>query len=215
VVDLASMLSQRDRFRLEQLARAARSEENGKGVQLQFVLVPTLDGEPIEDFSIRVAEAWKIGTKGKDNGLLFVVARDERRTRIEVGGGLEGGLTDLQAGRILRDIVQPAFREGRYGDGLYDGAYQSLTLLGAVPAAPLTHRRPEPVGSGLIGFLIFLVILAVLSALVRSRGRSGFFGPGGYYGGGFGSGGYGGGGGGGGWGGGGGGFSGGGASGGW
>ncbi len=210
------MLSAQDSARLESLARAVRSSENGNGVQLQFLLVPSLDGESIEDFSIRVAEAWKIGTKGKDNGLLFVVARDEHRTRIEVGGGLEGGLTDLQAGRILRDVVQPAFRAGQFGEGLYAGATHALALLGALPEglaidrAPPPGTRSLPRGGGLIGLLLFLVIFSVLSALLRPR-RSGFFGRGGFYGGGFG----GGGGGGGGWSGGGGGFSGGGASGGW
>jgi uncharacterized protein len=216
VVDLASMLSTADRSRLEELARLAREQENGNGVQLQFLLVPSLQGVPIEDFSIRVAEAWKIGSKGKDNGLLFVVSRDDRRTRIEIGGGLEGELTDLQSARILRNIVQPEFREGRYGDGLYDGARQALAQLGALPAATsIAHGRPSSPQSGFLGLLIFLIILAVLGALLRSRGRSGFFAPGGYYGGGFGGGGGGGFGGGGGWSGGGGGFSGGGSSGSW
>ena len=73
VVDTAGLLDASDRRRLEDLARSARARENGEGVQLQYLIVPTLGGEPIEDFSIRVAEAWKIGSKGRDNGILVTV----------------------------------------------------------------------------------------------------------------------------------------------
>ena len=93
VVDQAGILDGGDQSRLDALARAARAEHGGQGVQLQFLTVPSLDGEPIEDFSIRVAEAWKIGSKGADNGVLVTVSRDDRAVRIEVGGGIEGGLT--------------------------------------------------------------------------------------------------------------------------
>ena len=97
---------------------------------------------------MRVAEAWKLGTKGKDDGVLVVVAVKDRKVRIEVGGGLEGGLTDAQSGRIIRSAIVPAFREGRYGEGLHAAGQQILGALGALPAgdgagaaAPGRRRR--------------------------------------------------------------------------
>jgi uncharacterized protein len=214
VVDEAGLLDPAGRQALEQLARSVRSQEQGRGVQLQFLLVPDLQGEPIEDFSIRVAEAWKIGTKGKDNGLLFVVSRDDHRARIEVGGGLEGGLTDARSGQIIRETLVPAFRAGQFGPGLHAAALQALAALGVVAAdrAPPMRRHSRGLGGPVM--LLFILPLLLLSAFGRKRRY--WYGGGPFIGGGWsgGSGGFGGGGGGG-WGGGGGGFSGGGASGSW
>ncbi|HZH02937.1 MAG TPA: TPM domain-containing protein, partial [Myxococcaceae bacterium] len=155
-MDEAGLLNARDSARLEALSRAVREGSGGAGVQLQFLLIPALEGEAMEAFSIRVAEAWKLGTRGQDNGLLFVVARDDRKMRIEVGGGIEGGLTDAQSGRIIRNTLAPAFRAGRYGDGLYAGAQEALSALGALPqdlrAAP---RRAAPRGTGGGSLLFF------------------------------------------------------------
>jgi uncharacterized protein len=232
VVDRAGTLDARWQKRLEDLSRAARAQNGGTGPQLQYLLVPTLDGEPIEDYSMRVAEAWKLGTKGKDDGVLVVIAVKDRKVRIEVGGGLEGGLTDAQAGRIIRTAIVPAFREGRYGDGLYGAGQQILGALGALPKSMSEPaRRPAasdsaehiPVVGTILGFLfgspalilliLFFVVVRALAAGKRGirRGPRGPWGGGGFGGGG----GWGGGGGGGGWSGGGGGFSGGGASGSW
>jgi uncharacterized protein len=226
VVDAAGMLDARSERALEELARAARAQEGGQGVQLQYLLVPSLEGEDVEGYSIRVAEAWKIGSKGKDNGVLVVVSRDDRAVRIEVGGGLEGGLTDLQSGRIIRNTIVPAFRAGQYGRGLYDAGVQILSALGALPRDGSVRVAPRPQGSlGLstliVGAFLLMFLFRILGAFggrrsVLGRRRHGgiFLGPPfGGWGGGGGFGGFGGGGGG--WGGGGGGFSGGGASGRW
>jgi uncharacterized protein len=224
VVDAAGLLDRGAARRLEGLARAARSAEGGQGVQLQYLLVRSLEGEPIEDYSIRVAEAWRIGTKGKDNGVLVTVAVEDRAVRIEVGGGLEGGLTDVQASRIIRGTIAPEFREGRYGDGLYDAGVQILSALGALPADVRQSARPRarPVGTAppFFGILVaLLVISSILGSIFRGFGpgrrRHLWWGGGPWSGGGWGGGGSWGGGGGGGWSGGGGGFSGGGASGRW
>lgn len=219
------MIDAASRQRLEQLSYAARGS-SGQGVQLQYLLVRTLGGEPIEDYAIRVAEAWKLGTAEADNGVLVVVAVDDRQVRIEVGNGIEGGLTDAQSGRIIRSTIAPAFQAGRYGDGLYAAGVQILSALGALPqgvAQPV--RRPAPgVHLGTTTILAFFVLMFLLRGLFgfgRRRRRSlwwfggpwigsgGFGGGRGRWGGGGGFGG------GGGWGGGGGGFSGGGASGRW
>jgi uncharacterized protein len=231
VVDQAGLLDRGSARRLETLARAARAGEGGQGVQLQYLIVRSLEGEPIEDYSIRVAEAWRIGTKGKDNGVLVTVAVEDRAVRIEVGGGLEGALTDAQSSRIVRGTIVPEFRAGRYGDGLYDAGVQILSALGALPAdVRQSARRARPVGVAppFVGLLVVLFVIAtIVGSVFRGFGprrRShlwgggpwggGPWGGGGWGGGGWGGGGLGGGGGGG-WSGGGGGFSGGGASGRW
>jgi uncharacterized protein len=219
-VDAAGLLDRAAARRLEALSRAARAVEGGQGVQLQYLVVRSLDGEPIEDYSIRVAEAWRIGTKGKDNGVLVTVAVEDRRVRIEVGGGLEGALTDVQASRIIRGTIQPEFREGRFGDGLYDAGVQILSALGSLPPdVRQGARRPRPVGVAppFFGLLVVLFVIAtILGNIFRGfgprRSRHLWWGGGPWMGGG-GGGSWGGGGGS--WGGGGGGFSGGGASGRW
>jgi uncharacterized protein len=223
VVDQAGLLSRAEARRLEQLSRAAREGGGGQAVQLQFLLVPSLEGDAIEEFSIRVAEAWRLGTKGRDEGVLVVVARDDRKVRIEVGGGLEGQLTDAQSSRIIRGVLTPAFRAGRYGDGLYDAGLQILAATGALPPEAARRQAARPSHGarfGGLGFLALFVGFIVLRALFfgfSSRRRRGFWGGGGPFigGGGLGGGWGRGGGGGGGWSGGGGGFSGGGSSGSW
>jgi uncharacterized protein len=220
VVDLTGTLGPGDVARLETLARQARAENGGAGVQLQLLLLRTLDGEAIEDYSMRVAEAWQIGSHQAGNGVLLTVALDDHQVRIEVGQGLEGDLTDAQSGRIIRDVLAPAFRAGRYGDGLYQASVQILGALGALPegltVARKAPRAAHPSSLGVLGLVVFFVVLRILSGFGGRRRRSlwglpWIVGGGGGWrgGGGFG------GGGGGGWSGGGGGFSGGGASGSW
>lgn len=214
VVDRAGVLSRGDVQRLDDLARGALAAQDGQGPQLGFLIVPSLEGEPIEDYSIRVAEAWKLGTAAKDNGLLFVVSTGDRKVRIEVGGGLEGEITDAQSSRIIREIIAPAFRQGDIGGGLYLGAQQALAYAGVEAGERVAHpQRGERHGVPLVVLLFFLLFF-VLGGL-GGRRRRGFWIGGGGFGGPFGGGGFGGGRGGGGWGGGGGGFSGGGSSGSW
>ncbi len=221
VVDAAGLLDGGSVRRLEALARAARAAEGGQGVQLQYLVVRSLEGAPIEDYSVRVAEAWKIGTKGEDNGVLVTVAVEDRAVRIEVGGGLEGGLTDAQASRIIRGTIVPAFRERRYGEGLHDAGVQILSALGALPADVRESARgrgrgvtglPPFAGAGIALFVILSILGNVFRGFGPRRRRHLWWGGGPWTGGGWGGGG---GGGGGGWSGGGGGFSGGGASGRW
>jgi uncharacterized protein len=229
VVDEAGLLSAGDARRLEALSRAAWELPADRRVQLQYLVVKSLDGDDIEGYAARAFEAWKLGDR-KDNGVLVVVSAGERRVRIETGYGNEGALTDAQAGRIIRGTIAPAFRAGRYGDGLYDAGVQILSALGALPEGGTARQvaRPQP-GLGLgATLLLFIVMLVVMGRMFtgfgprRRRWYGGFGGPfgglggwgGGLGGGGWSGGGWGGGGGGG-WGGGGGRSGGGGASGGW
>jgi uncharacterized protein len=214
VVDEAGMIPEDARQRIEQKLAAF---EQKTGDQVAVLTVNSLDGEPVEDYSMRVVETWKLGKKGKDNGVLFLVAKEDRKMRIEVGYGLEGDLTDLENGRILDNVVRPDFQKGDFGGGIEHGVDAILNALGggAVPvAAPQTEE--DEGGSDWFFYVVFAVILLIL--LSQGGRRRGPWGGGGYWGGGggFGGGGFsGGGGGGGGFSGGGGSFGGGGASGSW
>ncbi|MCF8215492.1 MAG: TPM domain-containing protein [Chlorobium sp.] len=209
--DLAGMISPEVEAALDTRLALIEKQES---TQIVILTVPSLEGDPVEDFSIKVAEAWKIGQKGVDNGLLFLVSRDDRKVRIEVGYGLEGRMTDLLAGRIVDTDVVPLFRAGQFDAGFQKGVESIiLAVQGEYKAAPAKEKRGTPS----LGLLV-LIILFIYFISQISRGGGPFIhggGPGGgYYGGGsFGSGG--GFGGGGGFSGGGGGFGGGGASGNW
>jgi uncharacterized protein len=227
VNDYAGALTPAERDRLEQtlIAREATSRN-----QVVVAIFRSLEGESLEDYSIRLAQAWRIGQKSLDNGVIFVVFLDDRKMRIEVGYGLEGSLTDAVSSSILRDVVAPRFRAGQIADGIGAG-------LDAIERAIAgTYVRPPDVGKGRrqgdIGwrellallFVFFLIVALVTNrmqqAALRRRGwTGGSTGWGGPFvgGGGFGGGGWGGGGGssGGGFSGGGGGFGGGGSSGSW
>ncbi len=114
VNDYAAMLTFGE---IRDLETKLENEEKETSNQIVILTVPSLEGEVLEDFSIKVAEKWKIGQKGKDNGVIILIARDDKKIRIEVGRGLEGALTDLVSGRIIEEI-KPEFKAERYYDGL-------------------------------------------------------------------------------------------------
>lgn len=118
VTDLARMLSPESQQQLEQKLAAFERETSN---QVVVLTVPSLQGDDIDRFSIRVAEAWKIGQKGRDNGVLLIIAQAERKVRIEVGMGLQGGLPDITAGRIIRDVMRPHLKSGNYDQGIAAG----------------------------------------------------------------------------------------------
>jgi uncharacterized protein len=159
VVDLANVLSHAERTDLE--ARLAAYEQ--KTTQ-QFVVltVPSLEGDPIEDFSIRVVEQWKLGKAKEDNGLLLVVVPKDRKMRIEVGYGLEGNITDALTSRIIRQILRPAFRQGAYGPGITT-AIKALMQAGSgevVDALPTQAAADD--GGGMSPIIIVIIILLIL-----------------------------------------------------
>jgi len=220
VVDRAGMLSAAAE---RQIASALqRLHQQPDGAQIAVLTVPDLGDETIEQASIQVVDAWQLGSEAGDKGILLMVAKAERRIRIEVGQGLEGDLPDAYAKRIIDEAMTPLFRSGSVEEGILVGVYQIAQRVHPdLDVAPLfqggqrrnwqTSHRTGRGGVALIP-LLFLGLL-----LFAGRGRRGglFAGMllGGMVGRGYGGGGFGGGGGG--FGGGGGGFSGGGASGGW
>ncbi len=177
VNDYAGILSPEAERRIE---AALKHLEETDSTQVVVLTVPALDGDSIEDFSIRVAEQWKIGRKGFDNGVILVIARDDRKVRIEVGYGLEGRLTDLMSGRIIRDRIVPEFRAGRYDQGVLNGiAAIDEVVRGEYKAPP----QPPPAASSaddLVPFLIlFVFLVAMLGRVSRPLGTvaGGFFAP--------------------------------------
>ena len=211
VVDRAEMLDAQTETRLtEQLA----AHEKASGEQLVVVTLPNLQGMPIEDYGYQLGRHWGIGEKDKDNGALLLVARDERKLRIEVGYGLEGRLTDAQASVIISQVITPAFKRGDFAKGISDGVAAILQVLGGEPMAVVerANGRKDDRPPTLLFFILFVIIVSLLGGGRGGRGRRGAL-AGGLLGAGMGRGGFGGGGGG--FSGGGGSFGGGGASGGW
>ena len=222
VNDYAGVMSQ-DQVRALESQLAQFEQETGH--QIAVLTIPTLDGEDIEGFSIRVAENWKIGKKGFDNGVILLVAVKDRKLRLEVGYGLEGVLPDAIADRIIREYIVPRFRAQDYAGGIISGidAVQKVIKQEPLPeSARKPNQGPQSDFNSLAMFAIALAIFALMAfSSGRRRGNQMWSGRGRRYppifwgGGGFGGGGFGGGDSGGGFSGGGGGFGGGGASGSW
>lgn len=118
VVDKAGILSRRE---FEKIENFLLDLDRKSKVQIAVLIIPSLEGESIEDYSMQVAEKWKLGDKEKDSGALLLVAVKDKKLRIEVGYGLEQNLTDSRSGQIIRNFIAPQFRSGNYGEGIYDG----------------------------------------------------------------------------------------------
>ncbi|RWX52099.1 uncharacterized protein VU01_10404 [Candidatus Electrothrix marina] len=154
VNDYADMISGPVEAKLEQILK---SFEHTDSTQVAVLTVDSLEGDPLEDFSIRVAEKWGIGQKGKDNGVLLLVAKKERRARLEVGYGLEGVLTDLLAGRIIDDVITPRFKSGQFDQGFESGvaAVIQATRGEFKPAQRSSRRGGRSESSPLFSYLLF------------------------------------------------------------
>ncbi|MFZ1728538.1 MAG: TPM domain-containing protein, partial [Bacteroidota bacterium] len=162
VTDLAGVLSSGDIDRIEQLLQQYNDATSNQFVVL---IVPTLEGESLEDFSMQVAEKNLIGQKGKDNGLLFLVVVNDRKMRFEVGYGLEPLLTDAATSLIISDMVAPQFRNGDYAQGVYAGMETAIKIsTGEFSVSESTSRREDDEGgSNIIGFIIFIVIMILVN----------------------------------------------------
>jgi len=165
VNDYAGMFSQGT---VRQLTVLLEDLEKRESTQIVVLTIPSLEGEVLEEFSMRVAERWKIGHKGLDNGAILLISRADRKVRIEVGYGLEGRLTDLQAGRIIRGIILPEFRAGRFDQGAVNGVQSMIdTVRGEFRA----EDKKDSGGLGTRGFSIILPFLLLFVFLVLSLGR--------------------------------------------
>lgn len=131
VVDNAEILSAHTRRRLTETLRRHEQKTSNQVVVLSM---PTIHGESVEEYAVRVFDQWKLGQKGKDNGVLVVIVPQDRRMRIEVGYGLEGALTDAHASRIIRNLMTPRFREGDFSGGVARGVDAIIAQLEGKPA---------------------------------------------------------------------------------
>lgn len=166
VTDLAALLTPEQRDAME---RRLADFEQRTTHQLAILIVPTTQPETIEQYSIRVVEQWKLGQKGRDNGVLLLVAKDDRELRIEVGYGLEGDLTDLHSSRIIRDVIVPQFQRGDYYGGLDAGLNAIMSRLeGGVAdeAAPQEESALRSLEGNLPGlFFMTLVVGRLLQSI--------------------------------------------------
>jgi uncharacterized protein len=139
--------------------------EKRKGSQIAVLIVPTTAPESIEQYSIRVAEAWKVGRKKIDDGALIVVAKDDHHLRIEVGYGLEGSLTDVTAHRIIDEVITPKFKAGDFAGGISDGIDRMIKIIDGeklpAPGKPDWQKREVVItGNDLAKpFVLFCILM--------------------------------------------------------
>lgn len=171
VTDLTGTLTASDQ---EYLENKLRQFEEAKGSQLVVFILPTTKPEEIEQYSIRVAEKWEIGRGKIDDGVLLLVAKDDRKLRIEVGYGLEGAIPDIYAKRIIENIIVPQFRNGHFSVGINKGVDAIIDLINGeeLPAVTKTSKSVSDHGRrfGIFGLIIFFVILSIVGQLVKKSG---------------------------------------------
>lgn len=164
VNDYAAMLSPGGQRQLEALLTDFERQES---TQIVVLTIPSLQGDSLEDFSMRVVEAWKIGQKGSDNGAILLIAKNDRKIRIEVGYGLEGRLTDLVAGRIIRNVIAPEFKAGRFDQGITGGVAAMIGAVRGEFTATDASRQPRQDQKGFPLIAVF-ALLFVINALGRA-----------------------------------------------
>jgi uncharacterized protein len=189
VTDHTGTLSQNEIAALEQKLAAFERETTN---QTAVLLIPSLEGDNLEDYSIRLAEKWKIGQKGKNNGVILLVVKNERRLRIEVGYGLEGAIPDALAGFIIRNDIAPQFKAGQFYGGIDAGITAIMAATKGEYKAPRKRERRARAMPWFpfLPFILFFGVAAVANLIARKRhyhsgGRHGWTTGGGFFGGGF------------------------------
>ncbi len=174
VTDLTQTLSPQQSAALESRLRQYEAQ---KGSQIAVLIVPTTQPETIEEYSIRVADQWRLGRKGVDDGAILLIAKNDRAARIEVGRGLEGALPDVIASRIIDQVLVPRFRQGDFAGGIEESVTRMLAVIEGEPL-PAAERRAtrSPQGSGGIGNALPVLLMFVFvgsGILRRMLGRFG------------------------------------------
>ncbi len=167
VTDLTATLSFQQQATLEQTLAAFESR---KGSQIAVLIVPTTQPETVEQYAVRVEENWKLGRKGIDDGVLLVVAKNDRKLRIEVGYGLEGALNDATAKRIIEEEIVPRFKQGDFHGGISAGVGRIIKVIDGEPLPPPKSRQQSGGGFDLnsllfIGFILVFVVGGILRAI--------------------------------------------------
>jgi uncharacterized protein len=165
VTDLTQTLTAAQVAELDQRLRAFEAR---KGSQVALLIVPTTQPETIEQYSIRVAEAWQLGRKGVNDGVLLLVAKEDRAVRIEVGYGLEGALPDVFANRITDQVIVPRFRSGDFYGGISEGVKRIIGIIEGepLPEAPARETRSAARGIG-SALPVLLMFVFVASGILR------------------------------------------------
>ena len=177
VIDQANLLSSAEKQQLSQ--RILKLYNEGKG-QIGVVIVPTTGQEDIFDYSMRVAEAWQLGSAKRDNGLLMTIAINDRRIQILTGYGLEGVLPDIVAGRIINDRITPYFKQGQYAQGIDSGLEEIERILNLDPeiaaqaADELKERheqayKAQQASQATFGAVIFIIIAGVVASMIFGK----------------------------------------------
>ena len=172
VNDHAGMLSAATRQQLEDtLSRLEQTDST----QIVVLTIPSLGVEVLEEFSLKVAEKWQIGQKGFDNGAILLIAKNDRKLRIEVGYGLEGSLTDLMAGRIIRNVIVPQFKAGNFDQGVIDGVQAMIGVVRGEYKAPekspfARDSKKKNFSPGFGGLIAFVFFISMLGRLRRPMG---------------------------------------------
>lgn len=178
VVDTTGTLDAATKQQLEQQSLALQQR---KGSQLQVLVIPSTAPETIEEYAVRAFESFKLGRKGVDDGLLLIVAKDDRKVRIEVGYGLEGAIPDITAGRVIQEYMVPKFRQGDYAGGIVDATGQLVKLVDGEPLPePVASHPTGPDGGGDFGAALaaaFIVAMFVRGFFAKrtSAGVRGLF----------------------------------------
>jgi len=174
VVDQAGILSSAEEGRL---TTKLKNLEDSASIQLVVVTLPSLRGAPIEDWGLTLGRSWGIGQKGKDNGVLLIVAPNDRELRIEVGYGLEGTLPDATANAIIRNVIVPRFKGGSMAGGISDGVDAIIAVLGGSSEdfTPPPRRAVGQVLSYLqpVLFSVFFFVLMIVNIIRQYGGGSG------------------------------------------
>lgn len=167
VVDLAHVLPAPD---VQQLNDRLRAHEEKTGNQVAVLILPSLEGEPLEEYSHRVATTWKLGQKGTDNGVLLLVALKERKLRIEVGYGLEGTLTDARSSRIIRQEIVPRFKAGNIPEGVRAGTDAILNTIEGTYQPAEDAQRTRGTESDALQYVIIGIMVGFVAGLILSQG---------------------------------------------
>jgi uncharacterized protein len=183
VHDEANVLSASAKSELEMMLKAERDSTSN---QIAVLIIPSLNGEALEDYAIKVAhQEWKLGQKDKDNGVLLLIVIDDRKVRIETGYGLEGVLTDALSSRINRNEIVPFFKQGDYDNGVKAG------VIAIIKAIKGEYKNDNPIPSGKkfrrsrspLTTIIIVIVIIIIAASRRRGGGGGFMSGGGFIGG--------------------------------
>ncbi len=165
VIDQTATLSPAE---ISQLEQTLREFEAKKGSQVAVLIVPTTEPEAIEQYSIRVADAWKLGRQKVDDGVILLIAKNDRTLRIEVGYGLEGALTDITSKRIISETITPYFKQGDFNGGIMAGVQQMLRVIDGEPLPPPSHKSGSGSQNGSQFFPIIILIAFAVGGTLRA-----------------------------------------------